>query len=113
MARPFGSQMAAGLKQRLEKFGDAVDERHAAVWLGDGAEMGRRRCNRAVLIIVIGVWAILPRIEGLSCAYVHTRATRLVSCEIGQQMHVCIQINDKPQLTKAADGTAMIVVRGM
>jgi hypothetical protein len=67
-----------------------------------------------VLTIFLGLWAFLPRVEGLPWHFVRAAAaTELRLCQIGQEAHVCIATDDKPRMRKDHDGEAVVVVRGM
>lgn len=65
-----------------------------------------------VLTVLLGLWAFLPRVEGLPWHFVRAGAAQLRLCQVGQEAHVCVATDDKPRLVSCPDGKA-VVVRGM
>jgi hypothetical protein len=113
IARAFGAQIATGLQQQLSGLGAAVQRISRRVgwtsvvkWIA-GIGFG------IALTIGVGVWALLPRMDGIPWTYVWAGATRLRSCSVGKEAHVCIATDDNPHLGKDANGESIVVVRGM
>jgi hypothetical protein len=112
IARAFGAQIASGLQQKLECMSIAVERATqrfgwmtALKWTG-GIAVG------IVLTVLLGLWAFLPRVEGLPWHFVRAGAAQLRLCQVGQEAHVCVATDDKPRLVSGPDGKA-VVVRGM
>ncbi len=112
MARGFGEEIAAGLEKRLKELGARV-ERVAdrfgwvtAVKWGAGIGVG------IVLTIAIGVWALTPRVKELTDNQVRAAIAQLVPCQVDKTRHVCVKLDDRPQLSKLPGGATISVVRG-
>lgn len=113
MARGFGEEIAAGLEKRLKLLGERV-ERVAdrfgwvtAVKWGAGIGVG------IALTILIGVWALTPRVEGLTDNQVRAAIAQLVPCQVDKTRHVCIKLDDKPRMSKLPGGAPVAVVSGL
>jgi hypothetical protein len=113
IAQASGAQIATGLREQLDGFSNAVQRITQRLrWLSmlkwiAGIAIG------IALTIGLGVWAMLPRVDGVPWSYVWAGAARLRSCDVGKEVHVCIAIDDKPRLVKDVDGQLVVVVRGM
>jgi hypothetical protein len=113
MARGFGEEIAAGLEKRLKLLGERV-ERVAdrfgwvtAVKWGAGIGVG------IALTILIGVWALTPRVNGLTDNQVRAAIAQLVPCQVNRERHVCIGLDDRPQMSKLPGGGPIAAVRGL
>src|ERR1700730_16916399 len=107
IARAFGAQIASGLQQKLEGKSIAVERATqrfgwmtALKWTG-GIAVG------IVLTVLLGLWAFLPRVEGLPWHFVRAGAAQLRLCQVGQEAHVCVATDDKPRLVSGPDGKAV------
>jgi len=113
IARAFGAQIADGLKQQLQGMCSAVERATkrfrwttTLTWTaGIGVAI--------VLTIGLGVWAVLPGVDGLPWPYLRVAATRLQPCEVDHVIHVCAAVDDKPRMPKGSSGEPLVVVRGM
>ncbi len=112
MARGFGEEIAAGLEKRLKELGARV-ERVAdrfgwvtALKWGSGVGVG------IALTIVIGVWALTPRVNGLTASQVRAATAELVPCQVDKQRHICVRLGEKPRLVKQAGRETLAIVRG-
>src|SRR5579871_867395 len=113
MARAFGEEISVGLRQRLEKLGDALErvtqrfERTSTVkWaaaIGAGIAM----------TILLGVSMLSPSVPGLSDERVRAASLQLVPCPVTSQVHVCIRVDSTLAPPNTADGEVLAVVRGM
>jgi hypothetical protein len=65
------------------------------------------------LTVAAGVWALIPEVDGLSQSQVRASMTRLRPCQIHKEQHVCIAVDEKPEVTQGAGGEILVVVRGM
>ena len=113
IARAFGAQIASGLREKLETMTIAVEGvtrrfawTTALKWIAGIAVA-------IPMTVALGLWAFLPRVEGLPWQYVRAGASKLRACEVGQEMHVCIVTVDKAQVLTSARGEPVVVVRGM
>ncbi|HEY6398861.1 MAG TPA: hypothetical protein VIX82_15545 [Solirubrobacteraceae bacterium] len=113
IARAFGVQIAAGLRQQLEAMSGRVERvTRRFGWLSMlkwtlGIALG------IVLTIGFGVAALLPRAAGLPWHDIQAAAMQLQLCKVGQDLHVCIATDEKPRTLKNATGEPVVVVRGM
>jgi hypothetical protein len=112
-AKAFGQSIAAGLAEQLENLTlqvEAATRRFAwATTLKWGLSIG----IGIALAVVVGVWTLLPTVDGLSPLQVRDAITRLSPCQVQKESHVCIRVNEKPQVTKGLEGQALVVVQGM
>ncbi len=113
MARGFGEEIAAGLEKRLKVLGERVERATgrfrwttALTW-GIGIGLG------VTLTIAIGVWALTPRVSGLTDNQVRAAIAQLVPCEVDRARHVCVRLDEKPQLIRQAGRETLAVVRGL
>ena len=113
MAREFGKQIAAGLEERLRVLsGDVERVTRRLGWMttlkwGTGIGLG------IFLTILIGVYAFTPNTGDLSSQQAQAALAELVHCQVDKIQHVCIKLDDKPRLFKAADSTPIAVIRGL
>lgn len=113
MARGFGEEIAAGLEKRLKVLGERVERATgrfqwttALTW-GIGIGLGM------ALTIAIGVWVFTPRARGLTDNQVRAAIAQLVPCQVDKTRHVCIKLDDRPQMSTLRGGTPLAVVRGL
>jgi hypothetical protein len=117
MARSFGTQIAEGAVQRLEKLGDAFERvaRHfewtAAVKWGLIGFFGSLALVALAAMMFIN--AVTPQADGLTDLQVRAAVARLGICQVGQQSHVCMLVDDKVLAGPGANGKGMVVIRGM
>ena len=110
MARAFGSEMAAGLHQQLDRLGADVDrvakrfEWVTALKWGAGIGIG------IVLTIVIGVSALTPSAQGLSDSQVRAALTAIAPCPVPKQAHVCVAIEPEPAI-RGQNGITLAVIK--
>lgn len=111
MARGFGEEIAAGLEKRLKGLGERVERvadrfgwMTALKW-GAGIGVG------IALTIATGVWALTPRVNGLTDNQVRAAIAQLTPCQVDKERHVCIKLDDKPRMSKLPGGTPIAVVR--
>ena len=113
MAREFGEKIAAGLEKRLQALGadvESVTRRFqwiTALKWGVGVGLG------VVLVIALGVNALTPQADGLSSQQLRAAVAELVPCQVDKERHVCIKLDDKPQLARMPGGPPIAVVRGL
>jgi hypothetical protein len=113
IARAFGAQMAVGLRQQLERLAAGVEQATQRFGWMSALKWAAGIALGITLTISVGVWAMLPRVEGASWTYVWIAAAHLRGCEVHQEAHVCIATDEKQQLLKSANGEPLVVVRGM
>ena len=110
MARAFGSEMAAGLHQQLDRLGADVDrvakrfEWVTALKWGAGIGIG------IVLTSVIGVSALTPSAQGLSDSQVRAALTAIAPCPVPKQAHVCVAIEPEPAI-RGQNGITLAVIK--
>jgi hypothetical protein len=117
MARTFGSQIAAGLQQRLENLGADVHrvtrrfEWMSALKWG----LGGMAVSFVVLSLAatIMIKAIEPEVDGLTNLQVREAVARLAPCQIDRETHVCTVLDDKPRVGKGPHGEGLVVLKGM
>jgi len=113
MAVSFGEEIAAGLERKLVTMTQEVERATgrfewvtALKWSG-GVAVG------IVLTIGLGVWALLPNVPGVSPLRVRVAMSQIGPCQIGEEQHVCMLLENPPRFTKGPDGKTVIVVRGL
>jgi hypothetical protein len=113
MARAFGEEITTGLQQGLKTLTYEVTQAtHRFGWMsaltwGSGIAVG------IALSIGIGVWALVPSVEGLSTLQVREAMARLAPCHVGQETHVCAAIEDKSRAGKEQNGQALAMLKGL
>jgi hypothetical protein len=113
LAQKFGEGIAAGLERRLATMTCSVDQATRRLgWISALKWVGGIAAGIA-LSIPIGVWALIPSVDGMSMAQVRIAMTRLKPCRVGDASHVCIVLDSKPKLTKEPDDETLAVIRGM
>ncbi|MGH8275168.1 MAG: hypothetical protein ACRETG_06520 [Steroidobacteraceae bacterium] len=113
LARAFGEQIASGLQQRLERLGDAVERVTRRFEWATALKWGGAMAIGCVLLVLIGVWALLPSVDGLSSSQVRAAVTRLAPCHIGHERHVCIAADAGTRVGKAVDGADLVIISGL
>ncbi|HVA41014.1 MAG TPA: hypothetical protein VNF49_10140 [Candidatus Binataceae bacterium] len=117
MARTFGHEIAAGLRQRLEKLGDAVDRVTRRFEWVSALKWGLGGVFVAILALSLAAGVLIrtvaPSVDGLSDQQVRLAITRLASCRVGEERHVCAAIDDKLHAGKGPSGNALVVLSGM
>jgi len=113
IARAFGAQIANGLKQELLEMCSAVERTTkrfrwitSLTWTA-GIGVG------IVLTIALGVWEVLPGVDGIPWPYLRAAATRLQPCEVDHVIHVCAAVDDNQRVSKSPSGEPLVVMRGM
>ena len=113
MARGFGEEIAAGLEKRLkdlnarvERVADRFGWVTALKW-GTGIGVG------IALTILIGVWALTPRVDGLTDNQVQAAIAELAPCQVDREQHVCIRLDDRSRMSKLSNGAPLAIVRGL
>ena len=113
MAQQFGEKIAAGLEKRLKALSADVERvTRRFHWItalkwGVGVGLG------VVLVIALGVNALTPQADGLSSQQLRAAVAELVPCQVDKERHVCIKLDDKPQLARMPGGPPIAVVRGL
>lgn len=113
MAREFGKQIAVGLEERLNVLAADVERvTRRLSWTttlkwGAGVGLG------IFLTILIGIYAFTPQTGDLSSNQAQAALAELVPCQVEKAQHVCIKLDDKPQLSRWPGGPPMAVVRGL
>ena len=113
MAREFGKQIAAGLEERLRVLSADVERVTRRLgWMttlkwGAGIGVG------IFLTILIGVYAFTPHVQGLTSDQAQAALAELVPCQVAKTRHICIKLDDKPQLARWPGGAPVAVVRGL
>ena len=113
MAQQFGEKIAAGLEKRLKALSADVERvTRRFRWItalkwGVGVGLG------VVLVIALGVNALTPQADGLSSQQLRAAVAELVPCQVDKERHVCIKLDDKPQLARMPGGPPIAVVRGL
>lgn len=112
-ARAFGEEIATGLQQRLQTMSYEVRKAtlqfgwmSALTW-GFGISIG------IVVSIGVGVWALVPSVEGLSTLQVREAMARVAPCNVGQEAHVCAVIEDKSRAGKEQNGQVLLKLKGL
>jgi hypothetical protein len=117
MARSFGREIAAGIEQRLVNLGDAVDRVTRRFQWVTALKWGAALALATALTIALGVWALIPSVDGLTMLQVREAMAQLAPCHIGQEPHqephVCIMFDDKPHISAGVHGEGLVVVHGM
>jgi hypothetical protein len=108
MALTFGEKITEGLEQRLTRLTEDVERATRRFGWISALKWGTGIAFGIALSIAIGVWALVPSVEGLSHPQVRAAMARIVRCQVGKELHVCVQLDQKPVV---AEGVA--VVRGM
>lgn len=112
-AQAFGHEIGLGLSSQLEKVTErarwALNRYHwasIATWaIGVGIAIP--------LTVALGVWAVLPSVEGVEPWRVQIAMQRLERCEVAGKPRLCIAVDDKPSLLKGASGQPVTAVRGL
>src|SRR5581483_10821747 len=113
MAQRFGEGISAGIERRLATMAQAVDEATRRLgWIFVLKWSGAIAAGIA-LSITLGVWALLPHVDGLSTSQVQTAVMQLKPCQLERTVHVCTALDDTPQLVKSRKAEPLAVVRGM
>jgi len=113
IARAFGAQIANGLKQQLQGMCGAVERATVRFGWATALKWTAGIAIGIVLTIALGVWALLPGVDGIPWPYLRAAASRLQPCEFDHMMHVCVAVDDKSGIRKSAGGEPLVVVRGM
>jgi len=117
MAVSFGEEIAAGLERKLAVMTQKVEQvtgrfewMTALKWgLGGVAVAG----IMLLLVVEALLLAVVPSVDGLSDLQVRTAMTRVAPCHVGQEMHVCAAMEDKPRAVRGPNGVGLVVLRGM
>jgi hypothetical protein len=112
-AKAFGEEIAAGLRQRLEELAREVERSTKRFQWSTTLKWSAGNAVGIVLTIGLGVWALVPSVEGLSTLQVRAAMSRLAVCHIDQETHACILADDKLRVGKGANGEGLVVLRGM
>jgi hypothetical protein len=111
-ARVFGEGIALGLQQRLDGLASEVEEATRRFRWMSAAKWGVGIALGIPLTVAIGVWALVPKVEGVEAFEVYYAMQRLEPCKVGNEGHVCVAIDPKQKL--AGPGKeAMAVVKGL
>jgi len=112
-AQAFGQSISAGLRSQLEDVTErarwALNRYHwasIATWaIGVGIAIP--------LTVALGVWALLPSVDGVDPLRVRVAMSKLEPCEFRGKPRLCIAVDDKPELWKGASGEPVTAVRGL
>lgn len=112
-AQAFGQSIGVGLRSQLEDVTErarwALNRYHwasIAMWaIGVGIAIP--------LTVAIGVWALLPSVDGVDPLQVRVAMSKLEPCEFRGKARVCIVVDDKPELWKGGSGEPVTAVRGL
>jgi len=113
LARAFGVQIAASLRQQLETLTAKLQRVTGQFAWVSVLKWTPGIALAIVLMTVLGIFTFLPRVPGLSWPEVHAAAERLRPCEVDRKMHVCIAIDPRARWAKDANGEVIALVQGM
>jgi len=113
MAREFGEKIAAGLEQRLKALSADVESVTRRFQWVTALKWGAGVGAAIIFIIALGVNALTPQADGLSSQQLQAAVAELVPCQVDKVRHVCVKVDDKPQLTQLPGGPPIAVVRGL
>jgi hypothetical protein len=112
MARRFGEQVTAGLERKLAATTVAVDRVMRRFEWMTALKWGAGIAIAVVLMTTIGVWALMPSVEGLSGTQVRAAMTAITPCTVRQEAHVCAAV-EPDEVIRGQSGTTLAIVKGM
>ena len=112
-AKTFGSGIAAGLSAQLDTTTQEVKRATYRFYWQSNLRWILGIAMAVPLTIALGVWAFFPSVDGLPMLHARVAMSHLSMCKIEKQVHVCMAVDDKPQIVSTPDNGRMVVVRGM
>ncbi len=113
MAQEFGEKIAAGLEKRLQTLSADVESVTRRFQWVTALKWGAGVGVAIIFITALGVNVLTPQADGLSTQQLQAAAAELVPCQADKERHVCVKLDDKPQLTKLPGGPPVAIVRGL
>jgi hypothetical protein len=113
MAQEFGEKIAAGLEKRLKALSADVESVTRRFQWVTALKWGAGVGAGIVFVIALGVNALTPQADGISSQQLQAAVAELVPCQLEKERHICVRLDDKPQLSKLQGGTPVAVVRGL
>ena len=109
-AHAFGEEIAAGLTHRLSALAATVERATARLGWLSALKWSAGIAAGIALTIAIGVWSLVPSVEGLNSLQVRAAMAQLVPCQIGVQIHVCVTVDETQRVGKASKGVGVVLV---
>lgn len=103
-ARAFGQGIAEGLRARLQELTAGAEAATRRLAWRSLLQWGMGIALGIPLTVALGVWALLPSVHGVSSLKVRVAMTQIGPCQLGQDEHVCIVLDDSPRYAKGPDG---------
>ena len=111
-AKLFGVGIAAGLEEKLEPLAERLEVATRSYRWQSAVKWGIAVGLAVPVTIAISVWALVPRVDGVSARDVRLALDQVVPCDIGKERHVCIAVDTQPKMT-GTDHEMLAVVKGM
>lgn len=112
-AQAFGESLSAGLRKDISALSKATQQATGRLQWSSIVSWAVGVALAIPLTIAIGVWALLPSVEGVEPWRVQIAMQRLERCEVAGKVRLCIAVDDKPLLLKGASGQPVTAVRGL
>jgi hypothetical protein len=112
-AQAFGESLSAGLRKDISALSKATQQATGRLQWSSIVSWAAGVALAIPLTIAIGVWALLPSVEGVEPWRVQIAMQRLERCEVAGKARLCIAVDDKPSLLKGPSGQPVTAVRGL
>jgi hypothetical protein len=112
-AQAFGESLSAGLRKDISALSKATQQATGRLQWSSILSWAVGVALAIPLTIAIGVWALLPSVEGVDPLRVRVAMAFLEPCEIKGKTRVCFPVDDNPELVRRKDGRELTAVRGL
>jgi len=105
--------LSAGLRSDIDKLSRATQAATGRLQWSSIAAWAIGVALAIPLSILLGVWALLPSVEGVDPLRMRVAMSKLERCEVAGKPHLCIAIEDKAQSWPSPSGVPLTPVRGL
>jgi hypothetical protein len=113
IAREFATELTQGVAQQVADLTDVIQTTISHFNWTNALKWSLGFALAVALSIAIGVSALLPNIPGLDPLSTRSAMARAQPCQVGDETHVCVLVEDLPRVVKGQDGRKMVVIRGL
>lgn len=112
-AQAFGESLSAGLRNDIAVLSKATKQATGRLQWSSILSWAVGVALAIPLTIALGVWALLPSVDGVEPWRVQIAMQWLQPCEVAGKPRLCIAVDDKPRIMPNGNGIPVVPVRSL
>ncbi len=112
-AQAFGESLSVGLRSDIDALSRATKQATGRLWWSSIVSWAIGIALAIPLTIALGVWALLPTVEGVDPWRVQIAMQWMQPCEVAGKQRLCIAVDDKPQTVPSGHGYPLVPIRSL